>query len=271
MIERDVTVSYSDHMNVKQPIVLAVRHISAGYLGNRDAIEDVSFDVYQGERISVIGPNGAGKSTLFKSLVGLIPHTKGYISLYGRDCETSHGLIGYVPQYESIDWNFPVTVFDVVMMGRIGKIGWFRFPRRKDRDFVLEVLTQVGMQDFAKRQIGELSGGQKRRVFIARALAQETDILLLDEPFSGVDVNAQQEIMNTLDKLTDSGITLILSTHDLSVASTEFDRMLLLKQRVIACGKPSDIFQPDILNEAYGNRIGIIQQNGQTVIIADRH
>jgi len=271
MIARNVRVDCSEEIDVRPSVALAVRHISAGYAGNRNAIEDVSFDVHHGERISVIGPNGAGKSTLFKSLVGLVPHTKGYISLYGRDCETSHGMIGYVPQYEDIDWNFPVTVFDVVMMGRIGKIGWFRFPRRKDRDIVSDVLKQVGMQDFAKRQIGELSGGQKRRVFIARALAQETDILILDEPFSGVDVNAQQEIMNTLNKLTTAGITLLLSTHDLSVASTEFDRMLLIKQRVIACGRPADVFKPDILNEAYGNQIGILQQNGETVIIADRH
>lgn len=252
-------------------IALSVQNLSAGYVGNRNALTDVSFEVYQGERLSVIGPNGAGKSTLFKTLVGLTPHSKGEISLFGEDCKTSHSMIGYVPQYEAIDWGFPVTVYDVVMMGRTRKIGWLRFPRKQDRQVVQTVLEQVGMIDFKNRQIGELSGGQKRRVFIARALAQETQLLLLDEPFTGVDVNGQREIMHTLDDLTANGITLILSTHDLNVAVTSFDRMLLINQRVIACGTSGEVFQPDVLKDAYGGSIGFLQHNGQTVLISDHH
>lgn len=252
-------------------IALSVKNLSAGYVGNHYALQNVSFDVYQGERLSVIGPNGAGKSTLFKALVGLISHTKGHISLFGRDCKTSHMLIGYVPQYEAIDWDFPVTVYDVVMMGRTRKIGWLRFPSRQDHAVVQAVLEQVGMGDFKNRQIGELSGGQKRRVFIARALAQETNLLLLDEPFTGVDVTGQEEIMRTLDGLTSEGITLMLSTHDLSVAFTAFDRILLIKQCVIACGTSSEVFQPDILKQAYGGSIGFLQHNGQTILISDQH
>jgi ABC-type Mn2+/Zn2+ transport system ATPase subunit len=253
------------------PVALKVEGLSVGYAGQSRAITSVSFEVNQGERIAVIGPNGAGKSTLFKALVGLIPHASGEISLHGEDCRTSHTMIGYVPQQEAIDWNFPVTVYDVVMMGRARKIGWLRWPRKHDRAAVHAALEQVGMRDYHSRQIGQLSGGQKRRVFIARALAQETDLLLLDEPFSGVDIAAEEEIMETLDELQASGITVLLATHDLNTAAARFDRILLLNGCVITYGHPEHAFQPEALKAAYGRRIGIFQQNKQTVIVADEH
>lgn len=250
---------------------LTVVELSSGYSGQQRAIENVSFEVMRGERVAVIGPNGAGKSTLFKTLVGLIPHTSGHISIHGEDCRTSHSMIGYVPQQNEIDWNFPVTVYDVVMMGRTRKIGWLRRPGKNDRDAVYEALQRVGMEGFSRRQIGQLSGGQKRRVFIARALAQDTDVLLLDEPFSGVDVTAEGEIMTALDLLRDQRITILLATHDLSTAAARYDRLLLLNRRVIASGDPGVVFTAHNLQQAYGGRIGIFEQDGKTIIFTDEH
>jgi ABC-type Mn2+/Zn2+ transport system ATPase subunit len=249
---------------------LSVQRLSAGYPGARNAVEEISFDVARGERVGVLGPNGAGKSTLFKAIVGLIPHTGGQISIHGENCRTSHNMVGYVPQHEEIDWSFPVTVRDVVMMGRLRQIGWLRWPRPRDWQAVDAVLTRVGMVNFRDRQIGQLSGGQKRRVFIARALAQETDVLLLDEPFSGVDAAAEHEIGEMLDLLRGDGVTVLLATHDLSTAR-QFDKLLLLKQHVIAYGTPEAVFTPETLGRAYGGRIGIFQGTGQTIIIADEH
>lgn len=258
------------HMRAHET-ALTVVDISSGYAGQQRAIESISFEVMRGERVAVIGPNGAGKSTLFKTLVGLIPHTSGRISIHGEDCRTSHSMMGYVPQQDEIDWGFPVTVYDVVMMGRTRKVGWLRWPGKGDRYAVHEALDRVGMGGLVSRQIGQLSGGQKRRVFIARALAQDTDVLLLDEPFSGVDVTAEREIMTTLDQLREQNITILLATHDLSTAATRYDRLLLLNRHVIAYGDPAEVFIPHYLQQTYGGRIGVFEQNGKTIIFADEH
>lgn len=250
---------------------LDVVGLSAGYPGNPYAVDNLSFAVTPGERIAVIGPNGAGKSTLFKAIVGLIPFTKGAISIHGEDCRTSHNLVGYVPQHEAIDWSFPVTVQDVVMMGRARQIGWFLWPGRKDREAVASLLDTLGLSDLVGRQIGELSGGQRRRVFIARALAQETNVLLMDEPFTGVDSSAEQEIMATLDVLKAEGITVLLATHDMHKAATHFDRMLLVNRRTIAYGVPRDVMRPDVLRQAYAGAIQVFSEDGQTFVIADEH
>jgi ABC-type Mn2+/Zn2+ transport system ATPase subunit len=180
-------------------------------------------------------------------------------------------MIGYVPQYDNTDWDFPVTVQDVVMMGRIRKMGWFRFPRQRDWQAVEAALQQVGMAEFGKRQIGQLSGGQRRRVFIARALAQETDVLLLDEPFGGVDVAAEHEIMETLDRLQAACITILISTHDLSLATTQADRLLVLNRRVIAYGTAANTLTPDVLSEAYGGRVAFFEQGDHIMFVADEH
>lgn len=251
--------------------VLAVSNLSAGYPGDRRAVNNVSFEVMPGERIAVIGPNGAGKSTLFKAIVGLIPFTEGQISIHGEDCRGSHNMVGYVPQHEAIDWSFPATVFDVVMMGRTRKIGWFRLPGKRDRNYIHELLERLSISHLSNRQIGQLSGGQKRRVFIARALAQETDVLLLDEPFNGVDVQAEQEIMGTLDLLAEQHITVLLATHNLDKAATDFDRMLLLKREVLAFGTAEDVMRPDILRQAYGGAVRIFNDDMGMVLVADEH
>lgn len=251
--------------------VLRVENLSAGWPGARGTLKNVNFEVLPGERVGVIGPNGAGKSTLFKAMVNLLPLENGRISIHNRDCRSSHAMIGYVPQYENIDWNFPVTVRDVVMMGRLRQIGWFRLPFRRDWQKIDEALNRVGMAEFGRRQIGELSGGQRRRVFIARALAQETDVLLLDEPFNGVDASAEQEISRVLDNLRADGVTTILATHDLSQATTYFDKLLLLRGGIIAYGVPQQVFTPEHLTQAYGGRLGIFHEGGETIIITDEH
>ncbi len=226
--------------------ILRVHNLSVRYNG-RHALEQVSLAIQSGERVAIVGPNGAGKSTLFKALVGLIPIQAGRV-------ETDGFEVGYVTQRSAVDWRFPVTVHDVVMMGRIGKMGWLRWQRSQDREAVRQALIQVGMLDLADRQIGELSGGQQQRVFIARALAQEASLLLMDEPFSGVDVPSQDAILEILDRLQVQGVTVLVSTHDLNLAAERFDRLALLNQRLIAYGPPRDVITPQALAAAYGGQ-----------------
>lgn len=260
----------TDPNGQSQP-ALRVTQLSAGYPGDRRAIHDLSFAIAHGERVALIGPNGAGKSTLFKAIAGLIPFTNGDISVYGEDCRGSHAYVGYVPQQSDIDWSFPVTVYDVVMMGRARQNRWLPWPRREDRVQVQAFLEQLSLADLAGRQISELSGGQKRRVFIARALAQQANILLMDEPFTGVDTAAQDEIMNTLNVLTAQGITMLIATHDMGRAADHFNRVLLLKSRLLAYGSPAEVMQPDVLQQAYGGALRVFHQGQETLIIADEH
>ncbi len=264
-------LSYTPTTEAESCPALVVRDLAAGYPGERHALNGATFDVLPGERVAVIGPNGAGKSTLFKAIVGLIPHTRGEISIHGESCRASHNMVGYVPQQNEIDWQFPVSVWDVVLMARTRKIGWVRRAGHKDREIVEQMLAQVGMLELRNRQIGQLSGGQKRRVFIARALAQETDVLLLDEPFSGVDASAEQEIMAVLDTLRDQRVTVILATHDLGAASRSFDKLLLLKQRVLAYGTPREVLTPQVLRAAYGGAIQIFENGHSLTVFADEH
>ncbi|MCL7454372.1 MAG: metal ABC transporter ATP-binding protein [Anaerolineae bacterium] len=226
--------------------VLEVRNLSVAYNGSQ-ALEDVSFRVQQGERVAIVGPNGAGKSTLFKAMVGLIHPLSGRVEAKGAG-------FGYVTQRSAVDWTFPVTVHDVVMMGRIGKMGWLRWQRLRDREIVRRSLEQVGLLEYADRQIGELSGGQQQRVFIARALAQEATILLMDEPFSGVDSPSQEAILEILEHLRDQGVTLLVSTHDLNLAVERFDRLALLNRRLVAFGTPQEAVTPSTLAAAYGGQ-----------------
>ncbi len=258
-----------DFSREHEPPALSVQHLSAGYPDARDALLDVSFDVLLGDRVAVLGPNGAGKSTLFKAIVGVIPFTQGTISIHGEDCRTSHTLVGYVPQQNVIDWNFPATVRDVVMMGQLRQIGWFRFPRRRHWAAVDALLDQVGLSALGDRRIGQLSGGQRQRVFIARALAQQTDVLLLDEPFSAVDATSQHEILDVLDRLQAQGVTVVIATHDLNLASTHFDRVLLIRQSVIAYGTPAEVFTPETFQAAYGGHVGVFRDGGFFVV--DEH
>jgi ABC-type Mn2+/Zn2+ transport system ATPase subunit len=249
-------------------LIMTVRDLSAGYNGYR-AIEGITFDLYEGERVGIVGPNGAGKSTLFKALVGLLPH-QGAISIHGAPCKDSHTMIAYVPQHQAIDWGFPVTVWDVVMMGRARQIGYILPPRKRDREAVYEALRRVGMWDYRKRQIGELSGGQRRRVFVARALAQQAGVLLLDEPFSGVDTAAETDIFQVLDVLREEGVAVLLATHNLVQAATHYDKLMMLRDgRVRAYGKPGEVYNPRTLADTFGQRIALWQEGDQYVLVAD--
>ena len=264
-----LTPSLSAHQHSPDECAaLTLTHVSADYGKDRPALEDVSFTIACGERAAVVGPNGAGKSTLFKVIVGLMPHTTGDVWVHGHshnagDCPS----IGYVPQREGVDWNFPLTVLDVALMGRVKEIGWLRRPHRADRETALAALRQVGMEKLARRHIGALSGGQQQRMFIARALAQGADVLLLDEPFSGVDVEAQTAIFELLDDLRARGVTVLISTHDLQTATTRFDRLLLLNRRLLADGPAVSILTPENLAGAYGGRL-TFWRDGQAVTVA---
>lgn len=235
--------------------------------GNQYALEDISFVVHEGERIAVVGPNGAGKSTLLKLIVGTLKPGTGQVHIYGHGPD-DHICIAYVPQRNQIDWSFPATVEDVVMMGRVDKIGLFRWPKRHDREVVRSCLERVQVSKLAKKQVGELSGGQQQRVFIARALAQEAELLLMDEPLTGLDLPSQEALFTILDNVRDVGVTVLVATHDLNLAGERFDRVMLLNRRLIAYGRPADVLTSDHLMHAYGGHIHVLGEE-ETVLLTD--
>ena len=232
---------------------LTLENVTVAYDG-RPALENVTLSVPHGAQVAIVGPNGAGKSTLFKALVGLLPVRSGTMLLRDRAPGKHGDTIAYVPQREEIDWGFPVTVHDVVMMGRYGSLGWFHRPKAADREVVARCLDELGIAELEKRAIGELSGGQQQRVFLARALAQEPHVLLLDEPFTGVDVGAREALLTLLDKLRGRGITVLVSTHDMETAAQRFELTALLNRRLIAYGEPASVFTPEHLSEAFGGQ-----------------
>lgn len=244
---------------------LELERVSVAYDGI-PALDDVSFIVHKGDQVAVVGPNGAGKSTLFNVIAGIVKPQRGSVRVYGSG-PRGHICVGYVPQRNRIDLRFPVSVQDVVMMGRIGKIGFARWPGRHDRQIVRHALEQVEMLPFAQRQIGELSGGQQQRVFLARALAQEAELLLLDEPLGGLDIPSQEAFLRILDRLRGHGITMLIATHDLNQAAERFPRILVLNRRLIAFGTPEEALTADILSQAYSNQMHVVHtQNGEVVI-----
>ena len=219
--------------------------------GGHTALTEVTFSVGPGTLMGVLGPNGAGKSTLFEAIVGLLPLSKGTVKLHGSANE--NGGVAYVPQRDKINWQFPATVQDVVTMGRGWNVGWFRQPGRQDREMVRDCLDRVDLWDKRKSLVTELSGGQRQRVFIARALAQEASIILLDEAFSGVDVGAQEGIIGVLQTLRDEGRVVLLATHDLTNMAQRFDQILCINHHVCAQGPPDVAFTPEVLEELYGS------------------
>lgn len=220
--------------------------------GKRSILWDISFQIPKGLLVGIIGPNGAGKSTLLKAALGLIPPFSGKVSLFGSPASHVHKRVAYVPQRESVDWDFPITAEEVVLMGRYGRLGLFGRPRRADREAAAAALEQVGMGAYAHRQIGQLSGGQQQRLFIARALVQDADLFLLDEPFAGVDLATEKAIIALLKKQKAQGKTILIVHHDLPSVEEYFDWTLLLNARLLACGPVKETFTEVNLARAFG-------------------
>lgn len=242
---------HTDHQKDKP--ILDVSRLSLRYNGNV-ALENISFHLHIGERVAVVGPNGAGKSTLFKVIAGVLQPNAGDVAVYGTR-PLAHSCIAYIPQRAQVDWNFPVTVADVVMMGRSAKLGPLGWPGKRDWDLVKRALETVDLTPLSKRQIGQLSGGQQQRMFIARALAQEAELMLMDEPLSGLDLPSQESLLNVLDRLKRENVTVMVATHDLDQAARHFDRILLLNHRLIAFDEPAAVLHTDNLLRAYGAKL----------------
>ncbi len=249
---------------------LEVRDLAAGY-DDVPAIRDVTFAVPPGQMVGVIGPNGAGKTTLFKAILGLIPLQGGRVLLHDREADSQRSLMGYVPQIDDLYRRFPVTVRDVVMMGRYPRIGWVRRPRAEDASAVQGALDRVDMAELAHRQIGRLSGGQLQRVLLARVLAQDPHLLLLDEPVSGVDTTTQHAVFAVLEALRDAGKTVVVATHDLNCVVERFDQVLCLNRRLVAYGPPAQVFREPVLEETYGSHLMIVRVGDRQVVVADEH
>lgn len=219
---------------------------------------NIDLTIPQGKLIGVIGPNGAGKSTLIKAVMGILDLSSGYVKIFDRDIGEVRSRISYVPQRESVDWDFPASVLDVVLMGRYAHLGLFKRPRKADRDIAMDCLKKVGMDSFARRQISQLSGGQQQRTFLARALAQQADIYFMDEPFSGVDAATEKTIINLLRNMTHHGKTVMVVHHDLHSVSQYFDWVIMLNTRLVAFGPTETTFTPKNLHETYGGKLTIL-------------
>jgi manganese/zinc/iron transport system ATP- binding protein len=236
---------------------LETHDLAVSYRG-KPVLHGVDIEVPQGSLTGIMGPNGAGKSTLLKAVMGVVPINNGWVKLMDKPLKQMLGKVGYVPQRESVDWDFPVTVMDVALMGTYAGLGWFGRPGKAHRLRALEALEKTGMADLAKRQIGELSGGQQQRTFLARALAQDAQIYLMDEPFAGVDAATERTIIALLAEMRDAGKTVLVVHHDLQTAERYFDRLLLLNMRVIAHGPTHDVFLPEILEKTYGGKLTLL-------------
>lgn len=235
---------------------IEVKHLTVSYHA-RPALLDISVSIERDQLVGVIGPNGAGKSTLIKSVLGFIKPDVGTVRINGLNAQKAKGAVAYVPQRGAVDWDFPITVREVVLMGRYQQIPWYTSATKKDWKAVMDALQMVRMTDFANRQIGELSGGQQQRVFMARALAQGSDILLLDEPFAGVDAATERAILDVLERAKQSGKTLVVVHHDLSTAAEYFDKLILIKQRMYAYGRPELVLNEELLSKVYEGRLKI--------------
>jgi len=243
---------------------LEIHDLTVAYR-NKPVLWGIDLVAPAGKLIGIVGPNGAGKSTLIKACMGLLPCSSGWVTAFGRPVTQSLKRVGYVPQRESVDWDFPVSVMDVVLMGRYGRIGLFKRPSQEDRRIARDCLEQVQMLPFSDRQISNLSGGQQQRVFLARALAQESDLYFMDEPFAGVDAATESAIISLLQGLRSRGKTIFVVHHDLPTARTYFDWLLLLNMRVVAFGPTEEVFTPELLQKTYGGRLTILSEVAEAV------
>ena len=265
----------TDHRSPITDQPITVHDLTVAY-DTKPVLWDVDCDLPAGHLAAIVGPNGAGKTTLLKAVMGLVPLASGQIRLFGEPVDRVRNRVAYVPQRESVDWTFPVTVMDVALMGRYGRIGLFRRPGKIDKAIALESLQRVGMEAFADRQIGQLSGGQQQRVFIARALAQQADLYLMDEPFAGVDASTEERILTLLHELKEEGKTVLLVHHDLQTVQARFDWVILINMRKIAAGPTAGVFTSENLSKTYGGQLNILAKvadlSGKTRIVSpDTH
>jgi manganese/zinc/iron transport system ATP- binding protein len=242
---------------------IEVTDLTVAY-GERPVLWDVDLLVPPGTLMAIVGPNGAGKTTLIKAILGLLPIAAGQVLIYGRPYRDQRRLVGYVPQRGSVDWDFPTSVLDVVEMGRYGALGWFRRPGQAERTQALDALAQVGMGDYAHRQISQLSGGQQQRTFLARALVQDAQVYFMDEPFQGVDALTERAIVELLKNLREAGKTVVVVHHDLQTVPEYFDWVTLLNVRRIASGPVDEVFTDENLRLTYGGRVGFLTRNGDS-------
>lgn len=243
---------------------LEVHDLTVSYQ-QKPVLWGIDLAVPSGKLVGILGPNGAGKSTLIKAAMGLVPMSSGWVKAFGVPILKNLGRVGYVPQRESVDWDFPVNVMDVVLMGRYGKVGLCRRPGKQDREMARECLDRVQMLPYADRQISNLSGGQQQRVFLARALAQDSDLYFLDEPFAGVDAATESAIIDLLHEMRAKGKTLLVVHHDLPTARNYFDMLLLLNMRVVAFGDTNQVFTYELLQKTYGGRLTILSEVADAV------
>ncbi len=253
----------------EENVVLETHDLTVAY-DKKPVLYGIDVRISPGQLVGIMGPNGAGKSTLIKAVMGLLEPASGWIQVDGEPNKSQRHRMAYVPQRREVDWDFPVTVMDVVLMGRYGHLGLFRRPGRKDREIAKEALEKVNMIPFANRQIANLSGGQQQRVFLARALAQQSDLYLMDEPFVGVDAATESTIIELLQDLRSQGKTILVVHHDLPTARQYFDSLLLLNMRLIAYGPVNDVFKTDLLQRAYGGRLTILSEVAEAVGQKDR-
>lgn len=240
-------------------VAIEVKNLTVSY-GPVPALLDINLEIPAGKLVGVIGPNGSGKSTLIKTILGFVTPDFGTVKIFGEAAEKSRGRVAYVPQRGAVDWNFPVTVREVALMGRYGKVPFWRDLSAEDFQIADQALEMVRMADFRDRQIGQLSGGQQQRVFMARAMAQGGEILLLDEPFAGVDAATERAILDVLEQTREAGRTLVVVHHDLATAAEYFDSLVLLKQRCFAHGPPESVLHPELLSEVYEGSLRIFSQ-----------
>jgi len=257
------------NVNDQEPFAVEVADLTVAY-EDKPVLWDIDLDVPEGVLMAVVGPNGAGKTTLIKSILGLVQPAAGQVRIYGRPYDEQRNLVGYVPQRGSVDWDFPTSVLDVVMMGRYGHLGWLRRPGDEEEQLALEALDKVGMRRYAGRQISQLSGGQQQRVFLARALVQDAQIYFMDEPFQGVDATTERAIVTLLKELSAADKTVVVVHHDLQTVPEYFDWVMLLNVRCIASGPVERTFTEENLRYTYGGRVAFLGQardeNGQGVV-----
>lgn len=246
--------------HVDNPVV-EVHDLTVSY-NNKPVLWGIDFTLPAGKLIGVMGPNGAGKSTLVKSIMNLTELSSGFVKIFDQKLDEVRNKISYVPQRESVDWDFPASVYDIVLMGRYGKLGLFKRPKKADKEAALEALRDVGMIEYKDRQISQLSGGQQQRVFLARALAQNADIYFMDEPFVGVDASTEAAIVTLLNRMKEQGKTVIIVHHDLQSATEYFDWVVLLNTRLIASGPTEKVFTNEILQTTYGGKLTLLTQVG---------